>query len=90
MIRITILIKQVNSTQYAFILGSAQPIDEPITFLPISLHQVITPYEDVLVLTLTISEFNVCKILIDPSSFVDILQMLAYKLMVILLLFKKS
>lgn len=87
MIRITILIKQVNSTQYAFILGSAQPIDEPITFLRISLHQVITPYEDVLVLTLTISEFNVCKILIDPSIFVDILQMLAYKLMVILLLF---
>lgn len=86
MIRITILIKQVNSTQYAFILGSTQPIDGPITFLPISLHRVITPYEDVIVLTLTISEFNVCKILIDLGSFADILQILAYKLMVILLL----
>ena len=52
-------------------------VDGTITFA----SQVLQPHEDALVLTLGISGFNVRRVLVDPSSSVDLLQMSAYKQM---------
>lgn len=57
------------------------PIDDTVTFPPINASWVLQPHEDVLFLTLGMSGFNVRRVLIDPSSSVDLLQMLAYKQM---------
>ena len=47
-------------------------MDEIIT--PVNYNRVLQPHEDALVLTLGINGFDVRRILVDPGSSVDLLQ----------------
>ena len=57
------------------------PIDDTLTFPPVGANRVLQLHEDVLVLTLRLGRFNVRRVLVDPSSSIDLLQMSAYKQM---------
>ena len=52
-----------------------QSIDDPISFPLINPSRVITPHFDVLVLTLCINDFDVHRVLIDPGSAANLLQL---------------
>ena len=56
-----------------------KPIDDPISFLPVSLNKVILAHYDALVLTLCINGFDVHRVLIDPGSAADLLQLPTFK-----------
>ena len=58
-----------------------QLVDGLISFPPINLSRVITPHHDALVITLCINNFDVHKVLVDPSSVVDLLQLPAFRQM---------
>ena len=62
-----------------------QPVDGPIPFPPINLSRVITLHHDALVLTLCINNFDVHRVVVDPGSAVDLLQLPAFKHMQMLL-----
>ena len=55
--------------------GEAEPIDGPISFPLINPNKVIVPHYDALVLTLCINGFDVHRVLVDPSSAADLLQL---------------
>ena len=52
-----------------------RPIDGPISFPPVNSNMIIVPHYDALVLTLYISGFDVHKVLVDPGSVKDLLQL---------------
>ena len=56
-----------------------KPIDGLIFFPSVNQNRVIVPYYDGLVLTLYISGFDVHKVLVDPGSAADLLQLPAFK-----------
>ena len=56
-----------------------QPIYGPISFPPVNQSRVITPHHDALLLTLCINDFDVHKVLVNPSSVVDLLQLPAFR-----------
>ena len=58
-----------------------KPIDGPISFPPVNPNKIIIPHYDALVLTLCINSFYVNRVLVDPSSAADLLQLLAFKQM---------
>ena len=58
-----------------------QPIDDLLSFPPINPSRVITPHHDALVLTLCINDFDVHRVLVDPGSAVDLLQLPAFRQM---------
>ena len=58
-----------------------QPIDGPISFRPINPSKVITPHHDALVLNLCINNFDVHRVLVDPGSAADLLQLPAFRQM---------
>ena len=58
-----------------------QPIDGPISFPPVNPSKVITPHHDALVLTLCINDFDVHRVLVDPGSTTDLLQLPAFRQM---------
>ena len=58
-----------------------RPVDGIVTFPFVKASRVLQPHEDALVLTLGISGFDVRRVLIDPGSSTDLLQMSAYKQM---------
>ena len=49
-------------------------MDGPISFPPINPNKIIVPHYDALVLTLCINGFDVHRVLVDPGSAVDLLQ----------------
>ena len=55
-----------------------KPIDSPLSFPPINPNRVIVPHYDALVLALCISGFDVHRVLVDPSSAADLLQLPAF------------
>ena len=57
------------------------PIDDPISFPPINPSKVITPHHDALVLTLCIDNFDVHRVLVDPGSTAEMLQLPAFRQM---------
>ena len=57
------------------------PVDDPISFPPINPTRVITPHYDALVLTVCINNFDVHRVLVDPSIAADLLHLLAFKKM---------
>ncbi|XP_034681093.1 uncharacterized protein LOC117911040 [Vitis riparia] len=57
------------------------PVDGIVTFPLVNASRVLQPHEDALVLTLGISGFDVRRVLIDPGSSTDLLQMLVFKQM---------
>ena len=58
-----------------------QPVDDPISFPPINPSRVISPHHDALVLTLCINHFDVHRVLVDPGSATDLLQLPAFSQM---------
>ena len=52
-----------------------QPIDGPVSFPPIDPTRIITPHYDALILTLYINNFDVHRVLVDPSSAVELLHL---------------
>ena len=58
-----------------------KPIDGPISFSPVNPNRVIVPHYDALVLTLSINDFDVHKVLVDPGSAADLLQLPAFNQM---------
>ena len=50
----------------------------PISFPPVNQNRVIMPHYDALVLTLCFNGFDVHKVLVDPGSTVDLLQLPAF------------
>ena len=58
-----------------------QPVDGPISFPPINPSRVITLHHDALVLTLCINNFDVHRVLVDPGSVADLLQLPAFRQM---------
>ena len=69
------------TAQCTFPNDSTRPIDRSITFLTIDSNRVILPHKDSLVITLRIGGFDVHRILVDPGSSADLLQMSAYRQM---------
>ena len=60
---------------------AVQPIHDPIFFPPINPSKVIHPHHDALVLNLCINDFDVHRILVDPGSTADLLQLPAFRQM---------
>ena len=58
-----------------------KPIDGPISFPPVNSNRIIVSHYDALVLTLCINSFDVHKVLVNPGSAVDLLQLPALKQM---------
>ena len=58
---------------------AVQPIDGPISFSLINLSRVIVPHHDALVLTLCINDFDVHRVLVDPGSADNLLQLPAFR-----------
>ena len=56
-------------------------IDDPISFPHINPFRVITPHHDALVLTLCINNFDVHRVLVDPGSATDLLQLPSFRQM---------
>ena len=55
-----------------------KPIDGPISFPPVNWNRVIVAHYDELVLTLFINGFDVHRVLVDPGSEADLLQLRAF------------
>ena len=72
---------RVNTIHVPDSSRAIQPIDAPISFPPINQSKVITPHHDALVLTLCINNFDVHRVLVDPSSATDLLQLPAFRQM---------
>ena len=58
--------------------GEAKLIDGPISFPQINSNRVIVPHYDALVLTLCINGFEVHRVLVDPGSVANLLQLPAF------------
>ena len=56
-----------------------KPIDGLISFPLVNPNKIVVPHYDALLLTLYINGFDVHRILIDPSSATDLLQLSAFK-----------
>ena len=66
---------RVNATHTSGSQEETKPIDDPISFPPVNPNTVIVPHYDALVLTFCINGFDVHKVLVDPGSAVDLLQL---------------
>ena len=58
-----------------------KPIDDPISFPPVNPNRTIVLNYDALVLTLYINGFDVHKVLVDPGSATNLLELPAFKQM---------
>ena len=67
----------MNVVHTKSIQGEVESIDGPISFPLVNPNRVIIPHYDALVLTLCINVFDVNKVLVDPGSAIDLLQLLA-------------
>ena len=69
---IRVRINTINTLESSTTL---QPIDGLVSFPPIDPTRIITPYYDVLVFTLYINNFDVHRVLVDPSSAAELLHL---------------
>lgn len=65
--------EHISSIRHSLPNRSIHPIDRIITFSPIDPNRVLEPHEDALILTLGIGDFDVKRILVDPSSLTNLL-----------------
>ena len=73
--------ERINSIQHNLSNGDAPSMDDMITFPPINANRVMQPHENALIPTLGISGFDVRRVLVDPGSSANLLQMSAYRQM---------
>ena len=69
---------RVNDVHTESNKGEAKLIDGPISFPSINSNRVIMPRYDALVLTLCINGFDVHRVLVDPGSAENLLQLPAF------------
>ena len=81
LLRATIVKARVNTIHTKGGHKETKPIDGPISFPPVNPNKVIVPHYDALILTLCINDFDVHRVLIDPGSVADLLQLPAFKQM---------
>ena len=72
---------RVNTIRAQENITVVQPVDDLISFSPINPTRVITPHYDALILIVSINNFDVHKVLVDPGSAADLLHLLAFKQM---------
>ena len=85
MLRTASIRSQINTISTLESDAAIQLVDGPISFPPINPTRVITPHYDVLVLTLCINNFDVHRVLVDPSSATDLLHLSTFQQMKVLL-----
>ena len=66
---------RVNAVHTSSNREDTKLIDDPISFSPVNPNRVIVPHYDALVLTLCINGFDVHRVLVDPGSAADLLQL---------------
>ena len=81
MLRAALVRARVNTVRAQEIITAVQPVDGPISFPPINHTRFITPQYDALVLTVGINNFDVHRVLVDPSSAANLLHLPALKQM---------
>ena len=79
LLRVATIKAKVNAIHTKGSRAETKPIDGPISFHPINLNSVIVPHYDALVLILCINGFDVQKVLVDPGSAVDLLQLPTFR-----------
>ena len=70
---------RINAIHAEGIHEETKPIDNLISFPHVNHNRVIVPHYDALVLTLYINSFDVHRVLIDPGSAANLLQLPAFK-----------
>ena len=81
LLRAAIVQAQINTIHSPNSSRAAQPIDDPISFPPINPSRVITSHHDALVLTLCINDFDIHRVLVEPGSVADLLQLPSFRQM---------
>ena len=81
MLRAATVRVRVNAIHVPDCSRAIRPIDDPISFPPINPFRVITPHHDRIVLTLCVNDFYVHRVLVNPSSTADLLQLPAFRKM---------
>ena len=66
---------RINTVYPGHAQSQAIPVDGPISFAAVDPNRVLTPHSDALVLTLCINDFDVGRVLVDPGSAADLLQL---------------
>ena len=77
MLRAASIRVRINTINTPESITSLQLIDGLVSFPPIDPTRIITPHYDALVLTLCINNFDVHRVLVDPSSVAGLLHLLA-------------
>lgn len=73
--------EHISSIRPGLATGSIQPINGTIVFPALDPARVLQPHRDVLILTLGVGDFDVKRILVDPGSSTDLLQVSVIKQM---------
>ena len=73
--------EHISSIRPGLANGSIHPIDGTIVFPAIDPARVLQPHRDALILTLGIGDFDVKRILVDPGSSMNLLQVSVVKQM---------
>ncbi|XP_034709005.1 uncharacterized protein LOC117932077 [Vitis riparia] len=81
LLQATTVREHVSSIRPGLVAGSTHPIDGTIVFPAIDPTRVLQPHRDALVLTLGVGDYDVKRILIDPGSSADLLQVAVIKRM---------
>ena len=81
MLRAATVRARINTIHASDNSRAGQPIDDPISFPLINPSRVIIPHHDTLVLTLCINDFDVHRVLVDPDSATDLLQLPSFRQM---------
>ena len=76
--RTTSIRERVSFIQHNFSKRSMQPTNDTVSFPLINASRVLQPHEDALLLTLGISGFDIRRVLVDPGSSADLLEMSTY------------
>lgn len=74
-------VEKIGMKHYSFVPGTMELVNVVVTFNTQDLAWITVSHEDALVLSLKIARFQVCRVLVDPGSSVDLLCILAYKQM---------
>nr|CAN63969.1 hypothetical protein VITISV_007954 [Vitis vinifera] len=81
LLRAATIRENISSIRSGLASGSIHLIDGTIVFPTIDLARVLQPHRDALVMTLGIRDFDVKRILVDPGSSADLLQVSVVKQM---------
>ncbi|XP_034677775.1 uncharacterized protein LOC117908265 [Vitis riparia] len=81
LLRATTVREHVSSIRPRLANGSIHPIDGTIVFPALDPSRVLQPHRDALILTIGVGDYDVKRILIDPGSSTDLLQVAIIKRM---------